>query len=206
MSSRRHTPTATLASWSIPECSTAFRSRRQKRRSSAGFPKIKRASRRSTSSCATGSFRASGTGASRSRSSTAATADMCRSTKASCRCACRRSIATSRPATVIRRWPQSTDGSMSSARNAVRLPNARRTQCLSGPVRHGISCVTATRTTTRSWPQRRRSTTGCRSTGTTAAWSIRRCICSTHASGISFCMTSASCRRRSRMPSEQATA
>ena len=42
-------------------------------------------------------------------------------------------------------------------------------------------------------------------TGTTAAWSTPRCTCCTPGSGTSSCMTSASCPRRSPMPSAPAT-
>ena len=52
---------------------------------------------------------------------------------------------------------------------------------------------------------RRHSNTGPPSTGTTAAWSTRRSTCSIPASGTSSSMTSASCRRRSPMPSARAT-
>ena len=72
--------------------------------------------------------------------------------------------------------------------------------------RAGTSCATWTRTTTRRSPPRRLWITGARSTGTTAAWSTPRSTCSTAASGISSCMTSASCRPRSRIRSAPATA
>ena len=48
--------------------------------------------------------------------------------------------------------------------------------------------------------------TGAPWTGTTAAWSTPRFTCSTPASGISSCTTSASCTPRSPMPSARATA
>ena len=82
----------------------------------------------------------------------------------------------------------------------------RLTPCPSGQARPGISCAIWTRTTTRRSPLKRRSNTGRRSTGTTAAWSIPRFTCCTAASGTSSCMTSAWCRPRSRMPSAPATA
>ena len=47
---------------------------------------------------------------------------------------------------------------------------------------------------------RRRWNTGCRWTGTTAAWSTPRCICCTAGSGTSSCTTSAWCPPASRMP------
>ena len=47
---------------------------------------------------------------------------------------------------------------------------------------------------------------GDRSTGTTAAWSTRRCICCIRDSGTSSCTISASSTRRSPMPSARATA
>ena len=50
-----------------------------------------------------------------------------------CRCACRRWIATSRPATVIRRWQQSTAGQCHLSENCGPLPNARPIPCPSGP-------------------------------------------------------------------------
>ena len=58
----------------------------------------------------------------------------------------------------------------------------------------------------RALPRRRRWITGCLWTGTTAAWSTPPCTCSTAASGISFCMTSAWSGRLSPTPGAPATA
>ena len=69
-----------------------------------------------------------------------------------------------------------------------------------------LPALHATRTTTRRSRPRRRSNTGRRLTGTTAAWSTPRCICCTAVSGTSSCMTSALFRPRSRMQSARATA
>lgn len=68
-------------------------------------------------------------------------------------------------------------------------PSGKRTPCPTGPARAGTSCAIATRTTTRRSPTMTNSNTGCRSTGTTAVWSIPRSICCTAASGTASCTT-----------------
>ena len=71
-------------------------------------------------------------------------------------------------------------------------PAKRETDTMpSGRARPGTSCAIWTRTTIRRCAPRKRSNTGARSTGITAAWSTPRCICCTAASGTSSCMTSA---------------
>lgn len=83
---------------------------------------------------------------------------------------------------------------------------ARPTPCPSGPVPPGTSCATWTRTARTPSLPRRRWSTGPRSTGTTAAWSIPPCICCTAGSGISSCTTSASCPLRNPTRSAPPTA
>ena len=153
-----------------------------------------------------GSSPASVTGASRSPSSTARSAAPSRSMRRTCRWSCRMSRATSRRTTVSLRLPPSRTGSTRPAPAAAAQPSVKRTPCPSGPVPRGTICAIWIRTTTRPLPRPRPCATGARSTGTTAAWSTRRSICSTAASGTSSSMISASCRRRSPMPSVRATA
>jgi len=70
----------------------------------------------------------------------------------------------------------------------------------------GTTSAISIRTTIKPSPRPTNSSTGCRSISTTAAWSTPRCICSTHVSGISSCMTKASCRRPSPTPCAGRTA
>ena len=94
-------------------------------------------------------------------------------------CCCPTWTATSPQKTAIPRLPRFPSLSTPPARTAAARQSARPTPCPTGRVRAGISCATSTPTTTRSWPPGRPSTTGCLSTGTTAAWSTPRCTCST---------------------------
>ena len=71
------------------------------------------------------------------------------------------------------------------------LQSAKPTPCPSGLAPAGTSCATAIRITTRSLLPGKRSSTGCRSTGTTAVWSTLRFTCCTAASGTSSCTTRA---------------
>ena len=66
---------------------------------------------------------------------------------------------------------RSTPSSTPPAPSAAARPSGKPTRCPSGRGLPGTSSATPTRTTIRNWPPKRRSTTGCRSTGTTAGWS-----------------------------------
>ncbi len=96
-------PTRATARWSTrnPDFD-GMRNREALARSSRGSTARARATRRSTTACATGWSRASATGARRSRSSTASAAAWCRCPTTSCRWCCRTSR-TTRPR-AARRW------------------------------------------------------------------------------------------------------
>ena len=69
--------------------------------------------------------------------------------------------------------------------------HARPTRCRSGRARAGTTCATSIRRTTARAGRRRPTTTGCRSTCTSAATSTPCCTCSTRASGTRSSSTSA---------------
>ena len=73
---------------------------------------------------------------------------------------------------------------------AAAPPNGRPTPCPSGQAPPGTLCATATPPATLLWLLKRPWTTGCRWTGTTAAWSTPLCTCSTPGSGTNSSMTS----------------
>ena len=162
-------PARQLATPTSTACPTA-------RRSSASWPgwtARARATRRSTTACATGCFRASATGAARSRSSTASAAASSRCPRTSSRSCCPTSP-TTRPRGA-RRWPRPRTGSTWPAPRAAVRRGARPTPWTPSSTRPGTSCATRTPTTTR-----RRGTptcwrAGCRSTSTSAASSTRSC-------------------------------
>ena len=125
-------------------------------RSCAGWSARARATRRSTTACATGSSHASATGARRSRSSTARRAAPCRCPRRTCR-----SLLPDvedykprgrSPLAAAEDWVQ-----RRRARSAAGRPSARPTRWTRSSTRRGTSCATATRTTTRRRGTRRPS-------------------------------------------------
>ena len=142
-------------------------------RSSPGWTARARATRRSTTACATGCSRASATGAARSRSSTASAAGSSRCPRTSSPSCCPTSP-TTRPRGA-RRWPRPRTGSTWPARRAAARRGARPTRWTPSSTRPGTSCATRTPTTTRRRGTPRCWRAGCRSTSTSAASSTRSC-------------------------------
>ncbi len=131
------------------------------------------AASRSTSACATGASRGSGTGGARSPSSTATPAGSFPSRRASCPSSFRTSRTTCRRAG--RRWHRRRTGSTPPAPPAAAPPSERPRRWTRSSTRPGTSCATAIRTTTPRRSIARSSTTGTRSTSTSAASTTPRC-------------------------------
>ena len=148
---------------------------------------------RSSTSCATGSSAASGTGASRSRSCwmRRATRTRCPMNRAAGDAAGDGGLQADRHA---RAAAEQGEGLAARRRRRRARSPARPTPCRSGPGRAGITCGTSTRRTTSDSSIRRRKSTGCRSTCTSAASSTRCCTCSTRGSGTRCCSTSGTSR------------
>ena len=154
-----------------------------------------RARRRSTTSCATGCSRASATGASRSRSSMRRTASRgrCPSDELPVRAARDRRTSSPPGTGESRRSPGRPTGSTTTD-PATRQARAARDQHHAAVGRLVLVLPALPRPAerpTRSWTRRRRST-GCRSTSTSAAPSTPCCTCSTRASGTR-CSTTSAC-------------
>ena len=119
---RRRTPTPRSPATGSPSTrarSTGCRRPRPRRRSPPRSRRPAPASWRSATGCATGSSRASATGASRSRSCTARPTARSPCPSRRCRSPCPTSSATRRPAPANRRWRRSRAGSTPPARPAA---------------------------------------------------------------------------------------
>ena len=160
--------------------STARATARPTTRSSSGCAPRGGARRRSTTACATGWSRGSATGGRRSRSSTARSAGSSPCPTTSCRSSCPRSTTTRRRARA--RSPRPRTGSPPTARLRRRRPPRDRhdghlrrlllvLHPLPRPAQRGAGLG-----------PRRRRTTGCRSTSTSAASSTRSSTSCTRAS------------------------
>jgi leucyl-tRNA synthetase len=111
----------------------------------ADLPPRASATRRCSSACATGAFRASATGAARSRSSTATPAATCRCPTTSCRSCCPKTCVPTAPAIPLAMRPSSTNASLPEVR---RQPaGAKPTPWTPSSSRPGTTCATAARTT-----------------------------------------------------------
>ncbi len=129
----------------------------------------------------------------RFRSCTAPTAARLPCPRSSCLCSCPTWTPTSRLATGDRRWPMYPPGSTRPAPPAAARLSARPTRWVASPARRGTSCVLPVRATTKPLLSRARSSTGCRSTCTSAAPNMPSCTCYSRASGPKSCTTPVSC-------------